>query len=312
MKYLKRIVRNGIVRVLKGEAHNIISNRYIAGKLFPLDPTGPYHLVPRTSRNGTGAAATEMPVPSMDMWEGYGRTEQEYLASGRRHMASMVDILAKAGIPAGDLQRVLDFGCAGGRLLRFYPRSGAGQELWGVDISAQYIGWCQANLSPPFLFATTTTLPHLPFEDNHFDLVYCGSVFTHVTDLADAWFLELRRVLRKGGVAYITIQDKASLQAMLARYRESPPDLRSVTSFVKVDGDPGTSPMGLHAVHEADRATGVSTKDFASFAYAVDPFSNIFYDTPFLVDKWSRFADIVSVTPGAYGSQTALLCRKRG
>jgi len=45
----------------------------------------------------------------------------------------------------------------------------------------------------------------LPFEDSSFDLVYCGSVFTHVSDLADAWFLELRRILRKGGYAYINL-----------------------------------------------------------------------------------------------------------
>jgi SAM-dependent methyltransferase len=311
MRRLKRIVRNGIARIIREEAQGIVSNRYIAGKLFPLDPTGPYHLLAKPlPRNGENAGE-DLPVPPEDMWEGYGRSKEEYLASGLRHMRAMVEILEQRGARAEELERVLDFGCAGGRLLRFYPRKGTSQELWGVDISARYISWCQCNLSPPFLFATTTTQPHLPFEDNHFDLVYCGSIFTHVTDLADAWFLELRRVLRKGGHAYITIQDKTSMQAMLARYRAAPPDAQSVKSYVKIDGDPGTSPAGLQAVHEANRATGVASKDFASFAYAVDPFSNIFYDTPYLVEKWSRFAEVVSVTPSAYGSQTALLCRKR-
>jgi SAM-dependent methyltransferase len=310
MKRLKRLLRNRIVRIVREEAQSIIANRYIAGKLFPLDPTGPYHLLAKRNREGE-TATVDFPVPPEDMWEGYGRTKQEYLASGLRHMTAMVDILAKGGARADDFHRVLDFGCGAGRLLRFFPRKGKEQEMWGVDINAQYMSWCQNHLSPPFLFATTTTLPHVPFEDNSFDLVYCGSVFTHVTDLADAWFLELRRILRKGGYAYITIQDKLSMQAMLSRYRAAPLDPESVASFVKVDGEPGTSPMGLHAMHEADRATGVASKDFASFAYSIDPFSNIFYDTQFLVDKWSRFAEVVSVTPAAYGSQTALLCRKR-
>jgi SAM-dependent methyltransferase len=225
----------------------------------------------------------------------------------------MVEILAGAGVRAGMLERVLDFGCAGARLLRFLPRERADAEHWGVDINAQYISWCQSNLSPPFLFATTTTLPHLPFEDNTFDLVYCGSVFTHITDLADAWFLELRRVLRPGGHAYITIQDKSTMQAMLSRYAAAPPDtVWDVHDFAKVDGDPGSSPAGLHAIHQADAATGALAKDFASFAFSIDPYSNIFYDTGYLVDKWSRFAEIVSVNPAAYGSQTALLWRKRG
>jgi len=305
------MLRDRIVRILRDEAQSVIANRYIAGKLFPLDPTGPYHLLSKPSSSHDEKAAVDLPVPPEDMWEGYGRTSQEYLASGSRHMAAMVDILAKGGARAGDLERVLDFGCGTGRLLRFYPRKGGEQELWGVDINAQYMSWCQNHLSPPFLFATTTTLPHLPFEDNSFDLVYCGSVFTHVTDLADAWFLELRRVLRKGGYAYITIQDKSSMQAMLARYHATPVDpAQSVRSWAKIDGDPGTSPALLHAIAEADKATGVSSKDYASFAFSTDPFSNIFYDTKFIVDKWSMFAEIISVTPSAYGCQTALLYRK--
>lgn len=310
MKRLKRMVRRGVMRIVQEEAQSIISNRYVAGKLFPLDPTGPHQLLLKPSSRGK-VSGVDLPAPPEEMWEGYGRTEQEYLASGQRHMKAMVEILARAGTRAENFERVLDFGCAGGRLLRFYPRKRDGQELWGVDISAQYINWCQNHLSPPFLFATTTTLPHLPFEDNYFDLVYCGSVFTHVTDLADAWFLEIRRVLRKRGHAYITIQDKSSMQTLLARFRATPHDVaHSARSWVKVDGEPGTSPGLLHAINEADVATGASSKDFAIFAFATDPFSNIFYDAEYLVNKWSRFAEIVSVTPAAYGCQTALLWRK--
>jgi len=44
--------------------------------------------------------------------------------------------------------------------------------------------WCQQRMSPLFKFATTTSFPHLPFEDGYFDFVYAGSVFTHITDLA--------------------------------------------------------------------------------------------------------------------------------
>ena len=85
----------------------------------------------------------------------------------------------------------------------------------GVDINAKHINWCQLNLGPPFFFATTTTAPHLPFEDGYFDLIYSGSVFTHISDLADAWLLELRRIVRKGGYLYITIHDKRTVEVLL-------------------------------------------------------------------------------------------------
>ena len=50
-------------------------------------------------------------------------------------------------------------------------------------------------------FATVTTAPHLPFADGYFDFAYCSSVFTHISDLADAWLLELRRIVRSGGTS---------------------------------------------------------------------------------------------------------------
>jgi ubiquinone/menaquinone biosynthesis C-methylase UbiE len=70
----------------------------------------------------------------------------------------------------------------------------------------------------PLHFVTTTTAPHLPFEDDYFDLVYCGSVFTHISDLADAWLLEIRRILRTGAYAYITIHDNKSVRLLQVFY----------------------------------------------------------------------------------------------
>ena len=310
MRRLKRLLQRVLSIFLQEEGNDIIANRYIAGKLFPLD-TGSYHLLLKPSANRRQDAHVDLPVPPKDLWEGYGLTEQEYLASGRRHMTAMEQILEKAGTAPADLHKVLDFGCAAGRLLRFYPHTQGRSELWGLDIDAKHISWCQSHLSPPFLFATTTTLPHLPFEDNYFDLVYCGSVFTHITDLADAWFLELRRVLRKGGYAYITIQDKTSMQMLLSRFSTTIADsAQPERDWEKVDGEPGTSSAFLHLINDFNKAIDFCSKDYACFTFATDPYSNVFYDTQFLVDKWSRFAEILSVTPRAYGCQTALLCRK--
>ena len=80
-------------------------------------------------------------------------------------------------------QKVLDFGCFTGRLLRwFLDEARSGVEFWGVDIDAYAIDWIASRLTPPFNFAVTTTEPHLPFPDAYFDLIYAGSVFTHMTD----------------------------------------------------------------------------------------------------------------------------------
>src|SRR5688572_19237180 len=117
----------------------------------------------------------------------------------------MLDILGHAGAPGEALGDILEFGCGEGRLIRWLEHLAGERESWGTDIDAGLIVWCKQNLSPPFRFITTTTVPHLPFEDRHFGFIYAGSVFTHIDDMADTWFAELRRVLRPGGKLFVTV-----------------------------------------------------------------------------------------------------------
>ena len=111
----------------------------------------------------------------------------------------MLEILSKAGVSLPSLGNVLEFGCADGRMIRWLEDWAHDREIWGTDIDASRILWCKQNLGRHFRFATTTIVPHLPFEDRHFGFIYAGSVFTHIDDLADAWIAELRRVLRPAG-----------------------------------------------------------------------------------------------------------------
>jgi ubiquinone/menaquinone biosynthesis C-methylase UbiE len=80
-------------------------------------------------------------------------------------------------------QRIMELGCAAGRMLRCFSEEAKNSEVWGTDISSEHIIWCQQNLSPPFNFFTNTTAAHLPFPDSYFDLIYAGSVFTHISEL---------------------------------------------------------------------------------------------------------------------------------
>src|SRR5262249_38850582 len=139
-------------------------------------------------------AETGLPIPPPELWAGYGNTVEFYLY-GKHDVGIMRGLAADAGLALEQAGRVLDLGCSAGRMIRWLHDLADRCEIWRVDIPATHIRWCQQHLSPPFHFATTTTQPHLPFEDRSFGFAYCGSVFTHIDDLADAWFLELRRVL---------------------------------------------------------------------------------------------------------------------
>jgi ubiquinone/menaquinone biosynthesis C-methylase UbiE len=220
-------------------------------------------------------------------------TPDAYLRGGQIDSETMLALLAEVDVPVDSVSRVLDFGCAEGRVLRFLPRR-SDSELWGVDINAERIAWAQQHLPAPFRFATTTTAPHLPFEDNYFDLVYCISVFTHISDLADAWFLEVLRVLRPGGHVYLTVHDEHTVELLRGAYRE-----KRRHAFM------------VDLVRQFDEQTGVLSQQWAYFTIFADPGAQVFYDADYLVGKWSKIADCLTVRREAIGYQTALVFRKR-
>jgi SAM-dependent methyltransferase len=213
-------------------------------------------------------------MPPTELQEGWG-SNAAYLSSGQRDTETMLAILQEAR--AERLDRILDFGCAAGRMLRFLPTPET-RECWGVDIKATHIQWCQQHLSPPFFFATTTTFPHLPFEDDTFDLVYCGSVFTHIAEMADAWLLELRRITRPYGLIYITIHDEHSIEILVKRYPQ-----RGISRLVE----------------QVNRETGLPDRPYVFFATGIEPWTQIFYNSRLLVDRY------VSAIAGGVGGVTA-------
>lgn len=267
---------------------DILSNRFVSGKLLPLQEQESYAVLRRAQTSST----EELPVPPRELSKRWGLTLESYLRGGQIDADTMLALLAEVDVPVDSVSRLLDFGCAEGRVLRFLPRR-PDSELWGVDINAERIAWAQQHLPLPFRFATTTTAPHLPFEDNYFDLVYCISVFTHISDLADAWFLELLRVLRPGGHVYLTIHDEHSVEVLLGSHREN----RMHADMVDL-------------VRTFDEKTGVLSQQWAYFTIFADPAAQVFYNDGYLVEKWSRLAECLSVTPEATGYQTALVFRK--
>jgi len=232
-----------------------------------------------------------LPIPPSNLWVGYGKTADEYLSSGRRHFKKMSSILEESGYSFENGNRILDFGCAAGRMIRQFNDLAYKCDIWGVDVNAERIVWCKQNLRPPFKFATTTMLPHLPFEDNFFDLIYAGSVFTHIDDLADAWFLELRRILHAGGLLYVTIHDNNTIDIVINKRAQDP--ALAQYEFSQEAAESLTKPR--FAMFTMDRSKG----------------PHVFYDIDYLCETVKPFYRIVSITKEAYGYQTALLMQKR-
>ena len=246
------------------------------------------YLVPRATP-GTPAEPGGLPVPPHELWVDYAQTVEAFLQGGREHVAEMRRICAAAQKPLESTERILELGCAAGRMLRWLHDLASTREIWGADVSATHILWCKQALQPPFRFVTTTTLPHLPFEDRHFDFAYAGSVFTHIDDHADSWFLELRRILKPGGTLYATIHDRNTLRLLRESFRDHPlmQQLRHYPEFERY----AASDFGMFTIGRAGR-------------------SQVFYDREFLLEQLRPTFRLLSANEGSYGYQTALLLER--
>lgn len=225
---LRRGIRNAASGVLRWVTrHETMAGAHLSAKTLPIEPDldafvlGPADINPPRAADGFA-------IPPKELWWEYAQDAQTFLDAGTHHVRTMLAALERNGYSLQPDHSVLELGCASGPMLRhFAPHAQAGLatrggpfrgSAWGVDISQPHIAWCLAHLSPPLRFASVTTAPHLPFPDASFNLLYAGSVFSHLGELTEAWLCEIARVLRPGGRAYLTYIPRESLDRYLQEW----------------------------------------------------------------------------------------------
>lgn len=139
--------------------------------------------------------------------------------------ARLTEILeAHVPDPIDGMTRILDFGCGAGRVLRHFV--GRGPELHGAELDTASVAWLRDHATPAIQTVQTTETPGLPYPDDYFNLVYAYSVFTHLTDEWAGWLLELRRVLKPGGVLAATVIGTETASELGLVGPDEPPGMR--------------------------------------------------------------------------------------
>ncbi|CAM2176936.1 Methyltransferase type 11 domain-containing protein [Paraburkholderia sacchari] len=141
------------------------------------------------------------PIPTTEQREGYyGPNHFNYWASGLRDYCQLIEWVEQNKIRSNT---ILDIGCASGRLIR-HARNNF-DEVIGCDINRQHVDWVGRYLDPSIKIFQNTSIPALPLPDASVDVVTAFSVFTHIECFDTTWLMELRRILRPGGIAWLTI-----------------------------------------------------------------------------------------------------------
>ena len=232
-----------------------------------------------------------LPMPPRDFRMGHADDDGQYLEAGRASSEFIRGIAEREGVALTPGASILEWGCAGGRVLRHFAPEAAHAEVWGIDQHGPSISWCKRNLSPPFKFMMCTAFPYLPFEDNMFTLVYAGSVFTHILHLMDAWVMEFRRILKPGGLALFTVHDEHTWAYLSTRETQ-----RRI-----VDPD-SLADFGGMLDHEV------------SFLRAGGDWSHVvsFLRSDWIKREWGQYLEVVSMEPRSESYQTTVVLRKPG
>jgi SAM-dependent methyltransferase len=112
-------------------------------------------------------------------------------------------MLERNGVEIERCSAILDFGCGVGRIIRHWNAL-QHPALHGTDYNTRLVEWCSENLRFAG-FKVNTLSGALLYEPETFDFIYAFSVFTHLSEsLQFFWMNELSRILRPGGYIYFT------------------------------------------------------------------------------------------------------------
>jgi len=266
--------------------------RSIASELIDRDPS-PFSFLFDTrglkvSREDIATALKRdgAPIPAEQNCEGYGGdNDLHYWISGYAEYLKLSAIAKKHGVEGGSL---FDFGGSTGRVFRNFHYQG-GWDVWSSDFKRSSVEWNLSNFPTAIKVFQGLYQPTLPMESKSVDLVIAMSVFTHIDETETNWLLELRRILKPGGIALITTHNEATWQNMPSVLRavveEHSPELASQSSL----------PSGRHV----------------SNFRTDDPYRcNVFHSDDYIRGQWSRYFDVLDILPKASDNQAIVVLRR--
>lgn len=236
------------------------------------------------------------PIPSPEDREGYNPNfNSRFFMTGLADYLKIRRAAARHGV---DLQSYLDFGCASGRVLRHFCCQSDIPHLWGSDINGRHIRWLNDHMPRRLKVIHNNCIPYIPVADESLDLVSAFSVFTHIDTFETAWLAEIYRILKPGGICYLTVQNDDTWKLL----QEADDDNQLLQRFRSLDPDFDTLLKGdIPAERKCYRYTPLG------------PYrALVLHSNAYLHKTWGRYFDILEILGKEHGfMQSVLIGRKR-
>ncbi len=287
-----------VTRYVRSES---LSERYGFGDVFEFDASVPVDVV----RSAGGQALIQMhpggsrePLTDLSYFYQVGGVtlpdaERRNRVHGSTDEASYILVGASTawkirrvldthfGEKINTVGNVLDWGCGCGRVLQYLSTEPLA-TIYGCDIDADNLNWCQQNIGFG-KYEVTGIEPPLPYDSNFFNLIYGISIFTHLSSEDEVkWLEELRRVVVPGGIVLMSVHG-----AMTQFYHKSPDVIAAVQAG-------GWCDVGQNKALDAS---------------VPDPqrYRDIFHTPRRVFDVWSKHFDILDILQGYVGSNQDMI-----
>ncbi len=216
---------------------------------------------------------------SPEFWDNHWQAED--FARAIRSFNPFVIRWTRRYLPAG--ARILEGGC--GRGQNVYSLQQAGYEAYGVDFAAKTVALL--NQHAPELKVRAGDVRNLPFGDGFFDGYWSLGVIEHFFEGYGPIMGEIRRVLRRGGVLFLTFPQMSFLRkvkASLGMYSHLPPagfDLSSNGFYqFALDAQLVSDDLNKTGFQVMERASYAGLKGLKDEAGPLKPPLQRLYDSP--------------------------------
>lgn len=237
------------------------------------------------------AMADELPLPDPVDREGYyGPRHLEYWLSG---CSDFLKVKTVGGFSGLDDKRIFELGGCTARAARHYIQQ-TKAEIWLSDINLKYISWLQRYFPKSLRCFRNDFNPSLPIADDFFDIVLAYSVFTHIDAFELPWLLEVHRILKSGGKAFMTILDENSW-----RYVGQHDWL--MKSILKAK---------FEELNELLKTDMPSSRLSIKYSDEVAYNCNIFLRSDYVNSAWGRFFTSIEIRPLYHNYQTMVTLTK--